>query len=405
MATAAPATIAHPPARDYDNDVPPLIAAHPPNTDAAPTPAGQAEQPVAGAPETTGSTGPGATEPGSSASTVTLTATERRIPTRVLAAYHAAEQRAATAWPGCHLRWQLLAGIGRVESGHGVGRAIRADGTITSPILGPALDGQNGRALIRDTDSGRLDGDRRFDRAVGPMQFIPTTWAWAGRDGSGDGHADPHNVDDAALAAAGYLCGHHHDLAEPAVHAGRDPHLQPVGQLCARRSRLERRLHRPRRAARPDRHRTGRPDDQLPRRPRAARTHAVAHTGTGERSGPGHLRGRLGDRGITCDDRRRGASCIRRIADPRADRGPVAAPHTVPCPLHPRTAHGHPFPRADQRSGCHHVPSRPVEGRQPHGLARRCAARRSPHSPERLGISPRADLHPLTPSRPSSARH
>ncbi|WP_225438254.1 lytic transglycosylase domain-containing protein [Candidatus Frankia nodulisporulans] len=124
-------------------------------------------------------------------------------------------RRAAGAWPGCHLRWQLLAGIGRVESGHGVGRAIATDGTITSAILGPALDGQDGRALVRDTDSGRLDGDRRFDRAVGPMQFIPTTWAWAGRDGSGDGRADPNNVDDAALAAAGYLCGHRHDLAEP----------------------------------------------------------------------------------------------------------------------------------------------------------------------------------------------
>ncbi|MCM3886308.1 lytic transglycosylase domain-containing protein [Frankia sp. R82] len=217
MATAAPASIAHPPARDYDDDVPPLIAAHPPTADAPPaaTP-GQAGQPVAGTPEPGNTTAPAVAGPDSSTSTVTLTAAERRIPARVLDAYRAAERRAAAQWPGCHLHWQLLAGIGRVESGHGVGRVIRADDTITTPILGPALDGQNGRALIRDTDSGRLDGDRRFDRAVGPMQFIPTTWAWAGRDGSGDGRADPNNVDDAALAAAGYLCGHRHDLAEPA---------------------------------------------------------------------------------------------------------------------------------------------------------------------------------------------
>ena len=38
---------------------------------------------------------------------------------------------------------------------------------------------------------GRLDGDDTWDRAVGPMQFIPSTWAWSGRDGDGDGVAQP----------------------------------------------------------------------------------------------------------------------------------------------------------------------------------------------------------------------
>jgi hypothetical protein len=38
------------------------------------------------------------------------------------------------------------------------------------------------------------------------MQFIPGTWAWAGRDGDGDGRLDPHDLDDAALAAGDYLC-------------------------------------------------------------------------------------------------------------------------------------------------------------------------------------------------------
>ena len=39
------------------------------------------------------------------------------------------------------------------------------------------------------------------------MQFIPSTWASSGRDGDGDGVADPNDIDDAALAAADYLCG------------------------------------------------------------------------------------------------------------------------------------------------------------------------------------------------------
>ncbi|MCK9923453.1 lytic murein transglycosylase [Frankia sp. AgPm24] len=138
------------------------------------------------------------------------------IPGRVLAAYHRSAERLAQEQPGCRLRWELLAGIGKVESGHAAGRPITADGTITRAILGPPLDGHGGRALIRDSDGGRLDQDPRYDRAVGPMQFIPTTWATRGRDGSGDGQRDPHNIDDATLAAGGYLCAGGRDLTVPA---------------------------------------------------------------------------------------------------------------------------------------------------------------------------------------------
>ena len=59
---------------------------------------------------------------------------------------------------------------------------------------------------IRDTDDGMMDRDAHWDRAVGPLQFIPTTWKWAGVDGDGDGIADPQDLDDAAVSAAHYLC-------------------------------------------------------------------------------------------------------------------------------------------------------------------------------------------------------
>ncbi|MFK0289670.1 lytic transglycosylase [Streptomyces sp. NPDC090442] len=135
------------------------------------------------------------------------------IPATVLAAYKEAEARLRVSQPGCHLPWQLLAGIGEVESGHARGGAVDAEGTTLRPILGPVLDG-NGFALIPDTDGGRYDGDPVHDRAVGPMQFIPSTWADWGADGNGDGIKDPNNVYDATLAAGRYLCADSRDLSD-----------------------------------------------------------------------------------------------------------------------------------------------------------------------------------------------
>jgi len=68
------------------------------------------------------------------------------------------------------LQWQVLAAIGQIESGHGRN-------------VGPSSAG-----------------------ALGPMQFMPATWAWAGVDGDGDGKADIMNPYDAVPAAALYLC-------------------------------------------------------------------------------------------------------------------------------------------------------------------------------------------------------
>lgn len=64
----------------------------------------------------------------------------------------------------------------------------------------------NGFAVIEDSDGGRLDGNSRWDRAVGPMQFIPETWSYWETDGNGDGQMDPQNLYDASAAAARFLC-------------------------------------------------------------------------------------------------------------------------------------------------------------------------------------------------------
>ncbi|WP_211262366.1 lytic transglycosylase domain-containing protein [Nitriliruptor alkaliphilus] len=145
-----------------------------------------------------------------------LAATAARvgIPERALAAYASAALRLREERPSCNLTWVTLAGVGYVESHHGTigGRQLLPDGTPTSPIIGVPLDGGPNVRAIPDTDGGRYDGDTTWDRAVGPMQFIPSTWARWGADGNGDGQADPQHIDDAALAAARYLCASGRDL-------------------------------------------------------------------------------------------------------------------------------------------------------------------------------------------------
>ncbi|MFE4680203.1 lytic transglycosylase domain-containing protein [Streptomyces sp. NPDC056721] len=157
-------------------------------------------------------TAPPSTGPGSPGGTGTG-AHEAGIPATVLDAYKKAEAELAATKPGCNLPWQLLAAIGKVESGQARGGNVDANGTTLKPILGPVLNG-NGFARITDTDNGAYDGDTTHDRAVGPMQFIPSTWEWSGRDGNGDGKKDPNNIYDAALAAGHYLCRGDRDLSQ-----------------------------------------------------------------------------------------------------------------------------------------------------------------------------------------------
>ncbi len=139
------------------------------------------------------------------------------VPARALAAYGAAEIAQRLDTPRCGLSWATIAGIGRIESDHGrIGGddlTPGSDGVPRPPIVGIPLDGTRGTREILDTDAGRLDGDTVYDRAVGPMQFLPSTWARYGRDGNGDGVSDPHQIDDAARATAAYLCAEDRQVA------------------------------------------------------------------------------------------------------------------------------------------------------------------------------------------------
>ena len=103
--------------------------------------------------------------------------------------------------------WRLVAAVGAVESGHAAGSSVNAFGDVWPLVLGPVLDGTiEGLVTIPDTDNGRFDLDRQWDRAVGPMQLLPATVVHRGVDGNGDGIIDPHNIWDATASASAYLC-------------------------------------------------------------------------------------------------------------------------------------------------------------------------------------------------------
>ncbi|NIJ10605.1 hypothetical protein FHU38_000949 [Saccharomonospora amisosensis] len=136
------------------------------------------------------------------------------IPHSALRAYRKAAEAVGRQYPRCHLDWALLAGIGRIESNHARGGYVDNRGDTLEPILGPVLNGVGPVAAVVDTDGGRHDRDSTWDRAVGPMQFIPGTWARYAADGNGDGKRDPNNLYDSTVAAARYLCSGGFDLAE-----------------------------------------------------------------------------------------------------------------------------------------------------------------------------------------------
>ena len=146
---------------------------------------------AAGEPQTTTSAMPqlassNSTEPTVDGDWLNRVAAATGISRRALQAYSGAQLELEREQPSCKLGWNTLAAIGKIESNNG--RVLTAAGYSTAAILGPEVEENL--------------------HAEGPMQFMPATWAKWGADGNGDGVADPNQIDDAALAAARYLCSY-----------------------------------------------------------------------------------------------------------------------------------------------------------------------------------------------------
>ncbi len=154
--------------------------------------------------------------PEGSADSVVSGASSNGIPAPAIAAYQRGAQIIDAADKSCNIPWELIAGIGRVESDHGRygGNTLTESGVSKPGIYGIALNGKNGTQAINDTDGGQLDNDTVFDRAVGPMQFIPSTWQVVKVDADGDSKRNPQDMDDAALATAVYLCSGKDNLSQ-----------------------------------------------------------------------------------------------------------------------------------------------------------------------------------------------
>jgi hypothetical protein len=129
----------------------------------------------------------------------TPVATTGTVPGRVLAAYVNATRLTNAADPQCRVRWEMLAGIGFVESDNALDGGSTSpgwNGVANPPIFGPLVNGKG--------------------RAIGPMQIMASSWAVYAADGNHDGVRDPQDIDDASLAAAHYLCAASQRLNQPA---------------------------------------------------------------------------------------------------------------------------------------------------------------------------------------------
>jgi hypothetical protein len=126
----------------------------------------------------------------------------RDLPAIAYIAYRDAADQANDADPACALPAAVLAGLGRLSSGHGRNQGSNPGhlGRVDPPLRGL----RGGRTA--DTDGGAIDGDAGADRAVGPMQLAPATWVEAAVDGNGDGASDPDDLFDAAATTAAVLC-------------------------------------------------------------------------------------------------------------------------------------------------------------------------------------------------------
>ena len=142
----------------------------------------------------------------------------------------------APAFPACGVSWNLLAGIGRIESMHANGGATDAPARRCGPSTGPRWTARcpATRSSCRAGSSGRVV----YARAMGPMQFLPGTWSRYASDGDGDGKADPQNVLRRGAGRRTLSVQRRPEPARPVAGDDRDPAVQQLDAVRPERARL-----------------------------------------------------------------------------------------------------------------------------------------------------------------------
>jgi membrane-bound lytic murein transglycosylase B len=140
------------------------------------------------------------------------------MPAVAVQAYAYAQLLVRNTNPQCAIGWTTLAGIGEVQSHHGQagGAVLDRNGRSTPPLVGPALDGRDGRPLVSDTDAGAFDSDPIYEHTMGPLMLLPAVWRANASDADADAILDPYDIDDESLAVAKLLCAGGEDLTQRA---------------------------------------------------------------------------------------------------------------------------------------------------------------------------------------------
>ncbi|HVT77884.1 MAG TPA: D-alanyl-D-alanine carboxypeptidase family protein [Acidimicrobiales bacterium] len=130
------------------------------------------------------------------------------VPPVAADAYRRAAALAPHVEPACRITVSLIAAVGQVETNHGqgAGSTIVANGVLSPPVIGPAMNGQNSQPAVADTDGGTYDKDSQWDHEIGLMRARPSVFTANRIDANNDTVFDPQNVYDAASTLAVTLC-------------------------------------------------------------------------------------------------------------------------------------------------------------------------------------------------------
>jgi hypothetical protein len=132
------------------------------------------------------------------------------VPQNVAVSIEKGFSRLRSDHPECKIDGAMLAAVASNES-HGWWDRVKDDGIMRPPLYGVSLDGsgKGGNRTPHINKLSQADKDRfgvtgRYIKAVGPTQFLPSTWINVEKEHGAQ--LDPQSMIDSTLATGLYLC-------------------------------------------------------------------------------------------------------------------------------------------------------------------------------------------------------